>query len=75
MSDRRLLTLSQASDLLSLDEKTLRRYVASGRIRGWRVGPRAIRLDAADVEAPARPHPRCFRPTTDESVIGHAPIF
>jgi excisionase family DNA binding protein len=55
MAQRHLLTLADASSQLSLDEKTLRRYVAAGLLTGCRVGPRAIRLDAAEVDALARP--------------------
>lgn len=52
---RHLLTLAQAADILSLDEKTLRRYVSTGRLTGYRVGPRAVRLDAAEVDALVQP--------------------
>lgn len=55
MTDRRLLTLGQAADLLSLDEKTLRRYIAAGQLTGYRVGPRAIRVPFDQVEALAKP--------------------
>lgn len=57
MAERHLITLAHAADILSLDEKTIRRYVAAGRLIGYRVGPRAIRVDAAEVEALARPIP------------------
>lgn len=56
-SHRQLVTLAQASDILALDEKTLRRYVATGRLTGYRVGPRALRLDAAEIDALAQPLP------------------
>lgn len=51
------ITLSEGSELLGLDEKTLRRYVAQGRLRGYRVGPRALRLSLDEVHALARPIP------------------
>lgn len=57
MSRRHLLTLTQAADILALDEKTLRRYISAGRLTGYRVGPRAVRLDADEVDALARPIP------------------
>ncbi len=47
---RRYLTLSDAAEWLSLDEKTLRRWVSQGRLTAYRVGPKLIRLDAAEVE-------------------------
>lgn len=51
------LTLAEGSDILRLDEKTIRRYVAQGLLRGYRVGPRALRLSADEVHALARPIP------------------
>lgn len=54
---RTLLTLADASAYVGLDEKTLRRYVSQGRLRAFRVGPRAIRIDAAELEALIRPIP------------------
>lgn len=54
---RRLITLAQAADQLALDERTIRRYVAAGLLTGYRIGPRALRLDAAEVEGLARPIP------------------
>lgn len=57
MAHSRLIPLGDAAAQLSLDEKTLRRYVAQGLLTGYRVGPRAIRLDAEEVAAFARPIP------------------
>lgn len=45
----RKITLQEAADTYSVSERTLRRYIASGRLRAWRVGPRLIRLDAEQV--------------------------
>jgi len=47
---RRYLTLSDAAGWLSLDEKTLRRWVSQGRLTAYRVGPKLIRLDADEIE-------------------------
>jgi len=47
---RRYLTLSDAAEWLSLDEKTLRRWVSQGRLTAYRVGPKLIRLDADEIE-------------------------
>jgi predicted site-specific integrase-resolvase len=52
-----LITLSEGGQRLELSEKTLRRYVAAGLLTGYRVGPRALRLDAAEVASLARPIP------------------
>lgn len=57
MTRRTLVTMADAAVELSLDVQTLRRYVASGRLTAYRVGPRAIRLDAAEVADLARPIP------------------
>ncbi|WP_082683836.1 MULTISPECIES: helix-turn-helix domain-containing protein [unclassified Mycobacterium] len=49
------LTLHQAAERVGLSEKTLRRYVSDGRLRAYRVGARAIRIDTADLDALSRP--------------------
>lgn len=43
--------VSEAAQLLGLSVLTVRRYVASGRLRAYRVGDKTIRLDRNDVEA------------------------
>jgi excisionase family DNA binding protein len=48
-------SLQEAADYLGLDEKTLRRYVKTGILTGYRLGPRAIRVSVAEVEALLRP--------------------
>lgn len=57
MARRHLITLAEAAESLTLDEKTIRRYISSGMLTGYRIGPRVIRVDAAEVEALARPIP------------------
>lgn len=57
MTPGTLITLSEGGQRLELSEKTLRRYVAAGLLTGYRVGPRDLRLDAAEVAALARPIP------------------
>jgi excisionase family DNA binding protein len=57
MAPRALITLAEGGQRLDLSEKTLRRYVAAGILTGYRVGPRALRLDAEEVAALARPIP------------------
>ena len=57
MPRRELITFDDASGRLALDPKTIRRYVAQGLLTGYRVGPRALRLDAAEVDALAQPIP------------------
>lgn len=50
-------TLSEAAERVGVSTKTLRRWIAAGRLRGYRVGPHLIRLDADEVDALARPIP------------------
>jgi excisionase family DNA binding protein len=57
MARGQLITFDDAEKLLVLDKRTLRRYVAEGRLTGYRIGPRALRLDADEVEALAKPIP------------------
>ncbi|WP_431603675.1 helix-turn-helix domain-containing protein [Corynebacterium accolens] len=45
-----LITLQQASDTTQLSVRTLRRYIAEGRLTAYRAG-RSIRLKPEDVDA------------------------
>ena len=58
---RTLITLQEGSRRLTLDTTTVRRYIAEGRLTGYRVGPRALRLDADEVAALAQPIPAAGR--------------
>lgn len=42
--------MAEAADLVSVSPRTIRRYIAAGRLTAYRVGPRIIRLDADQVE-------------------------
>lgn len=46
----RLWTIEQASDYTQLSTRTLRRYIAEGRLTAYRAG-RSIRLKPEDVDA------------------------
>lgn len=46
----RRVTLQEVADSYQLSIRTLRRYIASGRLTAHRVGPKLIRLDPAQVE-------------------------
>jgi len=50
-STARLLTLSDAADILGCSSKTIRRYIAAGRLTGYRVGPRLVRVSADAVDS------------------------
>ncbi|QEN17112.1 helix-turn-helix domain-containing protein [Mycobacterium sp. ELW1] len=50
-----LPSLRQASEWLGVSEKTVRRYIAQGRIRAKRIGPRLIRIERDSLLAFATP--------------------
>jgi excisionase family DNA binding protein len=51
----RLISLGDAASLLGVCTRTVRRYIAAGRIQGYRVGPRLVKIDAADIDKLMRP--------------------
>jgi excisionase family DNA binding protein len=51
----RYITLKEAAQVLSLDEKTIRRYIASGDLHGYRIGARALRVTLDEVLTLAKP--------------------
>ncbi|MGV9616283.1 excisionase family DNA-binding protein [Nocardia xishanensis] len=51
---RKLIRLQAAADIIDVHEVTIRRWIAAGRLTGYRVGPQAIRVDLAEVNALAR---------------------
>lgn len=57
-TDGRPLTLRQAATWLQLSELTVRRMVSRGDLRAYKVGPRAIRIDLADLK-------KCRKPVTN----------
>jgi excisionase family DNA binding protein len=48
---RRLGRITLAAEYLGVSDKTVRRMIASGRLTGYRVGNRIIRVDLDEVEA------------------------
>jgi excisionase family DNA binding protein len=48
---QRLESLTVAAKYANVSTRSLRRYIAAGRLRGYRVGPRLIKVDIADLEA------------------------
>jgi excisionase family DNA binding protein len=50
-SRRRYATISEAADYLRVNERTVRSMIASGRITGYRNGPRLVRVDLDDLDA------------------------
>jgi len=50
MTNTQMLTIEQASDYTQLSPRTIRRYIAEGRLVAYRAG-RNIRLKPEDVDA------------------------
>lgn len=48
-------TIAEAADRLQVSGKTVRRYIAAGRLTAVRIGPRLVRVDLASLERLARP--------------------
>ncbi|MGB2698823.1 MAG: excisionase family DNA-binding protein [Candidatus Phosphoribacter baldrii] len=51
------MSLSVAADHLAVSQKTLRRMIAAGHVRGYRVGSRLVRVDLNELDAMASPIP------------------
>lgn len=47
--------LQMAAEYLSVSVKTVRRYIADGRLKAVRMGPRLIRVDRDSIEKLMRP--------------------
>lgn len=45
-----LISLEEASNILGCSTKTVRRRIAEGKLTGYRMGPRFIRLRRSEVE-------------------------
>ena len=57
----RYVTLKDAARHLSVTEQTVRRYISEGRIQGYRIGKRALRVDSRDLDALLTPLPTAHR--------------
>jgi len=51
MSAKRRLGLNEAAEHLGVNPRTIRRYIAAGRLTGYRVGPRLIKIDLDELES------------------------
>lgn len=47
---RTFIPLGEAAEILGVNPRTLRRWIAEGRLTGYRVGPTMVRVDRAEVE-------------------------
>lgn len=53
----RLGTIAAGAELMGTCNKTVRRYISAGRLTGYRLGPRMMRVDLDEVAALARAIP------------------
>lgn len=54
---RRWVSQTEAAEYLGITDRTLRRMIAAGRLPAYRLGPRLLRIDVADLDALMRPVP------------------
>ena len=50
-----LIGLTEAADLCGVNYRTVRRWVQSGRLKAVRVGPKLLKVNAADIDAMLQP--------------------
>ena len=49
-SSPKLITVQEAASRIGVSTQSIRRWISSGLIRGVRVGPKLIRVDAASLD-------------------------
>jgi len=54
---RRLVSIADAADYVAISTKSIRRRIACGDLAAYRVGPRLVRVDVAELDAMLRPIP------------------
>ncbi len=54
---KRVVPITVAAEHVGCHSRTIRRYIAAGRLTGYRMGPRLIRVDLAELDALLRPIP------------------
>ena len=47
---KNLVSIAVGAKYVPISEKSLRRYISQGKIRGYRVGPKLIRVDLAELD-------------------------
>lgn len=50
-TQRRIASIAAAAEYAGVSTKTIRRYITAGRLAGYRVGPRLVRVNLAEVDA------------------------
>jgi excisionase family DNA binding protein len=51
---RRFASIVDAAEYVDVNPKTVRRWISTGRLTGYRVGPRIIRVDLNELDAMVR---------------------
>jgi excisionase family DNA binding protein len=54
---RKLIAVSAAAAYADCSTRTIRRWIADGRLRAYRTGPKLVKVDQADLDAQIRPIP------------------
>ena len=54
---RRITSINAAAEYAGVSTKTIRRYIAAGRLTGYRFGPRLVKINLSEVDALLRPVP------------------
>lgn len=54
---RRLASINQAAEYAGVCSRTIRRNISAGRLTGYRMGPRLIRVDLNELDSMLRPIP------------------
>jgi excisionase family DNA binding protein len=52
---RKLQTVEAAANYLKVSQRTVRRYIAEGKLTGYRVGGTLVRVQQSDLDALVRP--------------------
>ena len=61
---RQLRSVAEAAAIADVSARTIRRWIASGLLPGYRVGPRLVKVDLADLDQLARRIPSGGDPRT-----------
>lgn len=54
---RRLVSISAAADHIACSDRTIRRLIADGRLTGYRIGNRILRVDLNQLDSLLQPIP------------------
>jgi len=57
LESRHLVSIPTAAEYFGVCTKTIRRWIADGRLTGYRAGPKLIRVDLNELDAMLRPIP------------------